>query len=140
MSKLQFPGDDHPAAQANIKSFAAATAGTKDAWLALFAEDAVIQDPVGKSGLDPEGKGHRGKAAISAFWDSAIASGSVRFEVKQRLPRENECAVLAVVRNTFSPQATLETEMIVVYKVNDEGKIVSLRAFWDFEGAMSQMG
>ena len=40
---------------------------------ALWAEDAVVEDPVGPSFFDPEGKGHHGIAGISAFWDIAIA-------------------------------------------------------------------
>lgn len=134
-----FPGDQHPAAIANIRSFAAAAAHKKEDWLALFADDAVVQDPVGVSTLDPSGGGHKGKEAIGAFWDNMIAPGKVSFEVKQRLPRENECAVLAVVNNKFSEGAALTTEMIVIYKVNQQGKIVSLRAFWDFDSAMAQM-
>jgi hypothetical protein len=40
---------------------------TKQAWLDLFTDAAMIEDPVGVSPLDAEGKGHGGKAAISAF-------------------------------------------------------------------------
>ena len=35
---------------------AAVAGGRKDEWLALFAPDAVVEDPVGPSMLDPEGK------------------------------------------------------------------------------------
>ena len=52
----------------------------KETWLALFADDAVIEDPIGPSPLDPEGRGHRGKEAIAAFWDLAIATVKLRFE------------------------------------------------------------
>ena len=139
MSQASFPNDDHPAAQANIKSFAAAAAKKKEEWLSLFADNAVVQDPVGVSDLDPTGKGHSGKEAIGKFWDMAIAGGNLSFEVKQRLPRENECAVLAVVKNDMGAGGSLQTEMIVFYRLNSAGKIESLRAFWDFEGAMKQM-
>jgi hypothetical protein len=51
-----------------------AAAGRKDreAWLALFAPDAVIEDPIGPSPFDPEGKGHRGTEGINAFYDNVI--------------------------------------------------------------------
>ena len=39
----------------------------------MFADDAIVEDPIGPSHFDPEGKGHRGRDAISAFWDKAIA-------------------------------------------------------------------
>ena len=41
-------------------SMAAVEAGDRAAWLALFADDAVVEDPVGPSAFDPEGHGHRG--------------------------------------------------------------------------------
>ena len=46
----------------------------KEACLAVFADDAIVEDPIGPSAFDPEGKGHRGRDAISAFWDLAIAN------------------------------------------------------------------
>ena len=41
-------------------SMAAVEAGDREAWLALFSDDAVVEDPVGPSMFDPEGTGHRG--------------------------------------------------------------------------------
>jgi len=35
----------------------------KDDWLALFTEDAVVEDPVGPSHFSPDGTGHRGRDA-----------------------------------------------------------------------------
>ena len=54
---------------------------TATAWLALFADDAVVEDPVGPSAFDPEGTGHRGPEAIAAFYDNVIgANESIRFD------------------------------------------------------------
>jgi len=55
-------------------SMAAVEVHDREAWLALFAEDAVVQDPIGPSAFDPEGKGHRGPEAIAAFYDNVIAA------------------------------------------------------------------
>ena len=49
------------------RSMAAIETKDRDGWLSLFAEDAVVEDPIGPSMLDPEGLGHRGKEAISAL-------------------------------------------------------------------------
>ena len=62
--------DDHPARRAGLLSQRYVANGEREKWLDLFADDGVIQDPVGASPLDPTGKGHRGKAAIAAFWDN----------------------------------------------------------------------
>src|SRR5579885_768938 len=65
-------------------SMAKAEAKDRQGWLALFAPDAVVQDPVGPSVFDPEGTGHRGIEAITAFYDNVIStSEQVRFEMRQ---------------------------------------------------------
>ena len=46
------PEATHPARTASRRSMDAVSRGAKDEWLALFAEDAVIEDPVGVSMFD----------------------------------------------------------------------------------------
>src|SRR5215213_4146229 len=70
---------DAPVHLAGKRSREAAIAGDKEAWLALFADDAVVEDPIGPSHFDPEGRGHRGKEAIAAFFDKAIAPSRLEF-------------------------------------------------------------
>jgi steroid delta-isomerase len=48
-------------------------------------------------------------------------------------PRGNECAFLVDARNEVPGHPALEVEAIVVYRVNDAGKIVSVRAFWEYD-------
>ena len=50
-----------------------AVAKDKKNWLALFDDNAIVQDPIGKSPLDPEGNGHQGIDAIEKF----LSVGSV---------------------------------------------------------------
>ena len=63
-----------------------AVAKDKENWLALFAEDALVQDPIGKSPLDPEGNGHKGIAAIEKFYDTVIANGDIEFTIIESIP------------------------------------------------------
>ena len=72
---------EHPARVAANLSMSAVERGAKDDWLALFEDDAIFEDPVGESFLDPEGKGHRGKDEISAFWDKNIGPNKVKFDI-----------------------------------------------------------
>ena len=44
--------NEHLAVQANINSMHHAMNKDKEAWLGLFADDAVVRDPVGVSPLD----------------------------------------------------------------------------------------
>ena len=115
-----------------------AVAKDKQSWLDLFAEDAIVQDPIGKSPLDPVGDGHKGKEAIEKFYDTVIANGNIEFNILESIPCANECANFAQIVNVVG-DVKIETQMIVIYRVNSNDKIVSLRAFWDYQKMEDQL-
>ena len=121
------------AQQASFKSMTCVQAKDRRAWLQLFSDDAVVEDPVGLSPLDPSGNGHRGKAAIAAFWDSLIAEGDLKLDLRISHPCGYECANVVALQKTFAGGMQIDNEMVAVYRVNDAGKIVSLKAYWDFD-------
>ncbi len=49
--------EEHPAVAASRRSWDAVHRKSKADWLALFTEDAVVEDPVGRTPLDPAGPG-----------------------------------------------------------------------------------
>ena len=104
----------------------------------MFAEDAIVQDPIGKSPLDPVGDGHKGKEAIEKFYDTVIANGNIEFNILESIPCANECANFAQIVNVVG-DVKIETQMIVIYRVNSNDKIVSLRAFWDYQKMEDQL-
>jgi len=106
--------------------------GEREKWLDLFAEDAFVQDPVGVSPLDPTGNGHVGKQAIAAFWDEVISKGNVSFDYPRSYAAGDECAFIGRVTNTFDSGASFDAEGVFVYRVDERGKLLSLRAFWEF--------
>lgn len=111
----------------------------KAEWLELFAEDAVVCDPVGESPLDPTGNGHKGKAAISAFWDMVIAPGLITFDIQSSHPAGDECANVVKLTNTMPGGVVIETMMVALYRANDAGKLMSLRAYWDYSKVQEQL-
>ena len=115
-----------------------AVAKDKQNWLDLFAEDAIVQDPIGKSPLDPVGDGHKGKEAIEKFYDTVIANGNIEFNILESIPCADECANFAQIINVVG-DVKIETKMIVIYRANSDNKIVSLRAFWDYEKMEDQL-
>lgn len=124
---------DHPAHLAGQRSRDAVAARDKEAWLAVFADDAIVQDPIGPSPFDPEGKGHRGRDAISAFWDKAIAAtDKIEFNFVDTFQCGNEEANVGSIVTTMAGHQ-ITTEGVFTYRVNDEGKLVALRAFWEVE-------
>ena len=114
-----------------------AVAKDKQNWLDLFAEDAIVQDPIGKSPLDPDGNGHKGKGAIEKFYDTVIANGNIEFNILESIPCADECANFAEINIVGDEK--IETKMIVIYRVNSDDKIVSLRAFWDYQKMEDQL-
>ena len=54
---------EHPARRAALLSREYVHTKNREGWLGLYAQDAIIQDPIGISPIDPEGKGHRGPSA-----------------------------------------------------------------------------
>ena len=125
--------EDHPARRAGLLSQRHVANGEREKWLDLFADDGVVQDPVGPSPLDPTGKGHRGKAALAAFWDNVIAKGSVSFDYPKSYAAGDECAFTGAVINTFAGGKEFRAHGVFVYRVNEAGKLLSLRAFWEFK-------
>lgn len=116
------------------RSMAMTEAKDRDGWLALFADDASVEDPVGPSIFDPEGKGHQGLDGITAFYDNVIStSEKVGFDMRQVSECGDECAFAGTIHITLPGGKQGSVELINIYKVDDEGKIASLRSFWEFD-------
>jgi steroid Delta-isomerase len=103
--------------------------GNVEAIVALFAADATVEDPLGTPIL-------HGHEPIRAFYTGSIASGA-----KLELQGDPRCAGDYVA---FAFAAKLEwdgqktsIEVIDTFKLNDEGKIVEMRAYWGPENMKS---
>ena len=124
---------DHPARLAAQRSMAAVEAGDRDGWLALFAEDAIVEDPIGPSPLDPAGAGRRGKDAIAEFYDTVVAANPVRFEIVASYAAGQEVANVGTITTTFPDGSRAVVEGVYSYRVGDDGRITALRAYWEFD-------
>lgn len=102
----------------------AETEKDKQAWLALFAEDVVHEDPVGSGNVN------RGLPALAAFWDSFVVSDVELWCEEPPIICANEAIGLMRCR-VGPPESRWESGRIVDhFAFNDEGKISSVRAFW----------
>jgi steroid delta-isomerase len=132
--------DDHPARAASQRSYSAVAQGDLAAWLRVYAEDAVLEDPVGPSMFDPEGKGHRGRDGLSAFWKLAIEPiEKFEFEIYESFanPGSNTCANIGRIKTSFSDGSYTVTDLIMVYVVHDDGRVASMKAFWEPDRTMA---
>ena len=102
----------------------------KDAWLALFTEDAVIEDPVGAGA-------YVGPARHSKFWDAFIAPNEVTFHARRDF-RSGDVIVRYVTISSVTPvsREPFELSALIEYVVRGE-RLASLRAFWEPRLAVS---
>ena len=134
------PDDDHPARIASMRSYSAVAKGDLAEWLTVYAEDAVLEDPVGPSMFDEHGVGHRGHEGIAAFWELAIAPiAKFEFEINDSFanPGSKTCANIGRIRTSFADGSHTTTDLIMVYVVNDDGRVASMKAYWEPDRTMA---
>lgn len=134
MPTLPEPFAPHPARDASLASMHAVEARDRDGWLALFHPDAVVEDPIGPSMFDPEGRGHRGREAIAAFYDTVIGvNDSVTFVIRESWAAGNEVANVGTITTTLPDGTMVDTDGVFTYRVDDLGAVTALRAFWEMD-------
>ena len=122
--------EEHPAMIAARASWSAVQRKAKEEWLALMADEICIEDPIGVSPLDPIGKGHCGKQAVRDFWERTIAPNQIRIEVARSFCAGQESAHLMTLTSSFPNGASAVVTGIFSYRVDDAGKLVALRGYW----------
>jgi ketosteroid isomerase-like protein len=122
-----------PAAAAR-SAMAAVCDGQRERWLDGFSEDCRVEDPVGH--LPPLS----GRAALADFWDVAIGTlSSVDFEITREWEAGAEAVLLATVSIVAESGASATYDGVFQYALGDDGKIASLRAFWDLPAVASAL-
>ena len=131
MAELPNPDSKHPARLAAWRSIDAVARGDKQAWLDNFADDAIVEDPIGKSVIDPSGEGFRGKQAISDFWDRNIAKMRPMFSLQHSICAGNECANVGTLTIQFENGMISQLFGVFTYRVDEAGKVTALRTYWE---------
>ena len=117
---------DPAAIRSTIATYCERFGADRAGWLELFADDATVEDPVGSDVVV-------GKEAIGAFWDTShgLADRITLTPSSYVKVAGNEAA--------FAMDARLESggqvngmAIIDVLTFDDDGRITSQRAFWDF--------
>jgi steroid delta-isomerase len=122
--------DDHPALVAARNSWRCVQAHDKQGWLDLMADDVCIEDPIGVGPTNPTGAGVRGKAAVGEFYDTNVATTTLRIEPHESRVAGNESAHVLTLTTTFANGGSARVRGIFTYRVDDAGKLTSLRGYW----------
>jgi steroid delta-isomerase len=102
------------------------SAGDRAGYLGLFTDDATVEDPVGSDVVS-------GPDGLGAFWDG-VRSMSPDIELQltgaPRIAAGEAAFPMRAV--TTVGEARMAVEIIDVMTFADDGRITSLRAFFDF--------
>jgi steroid delta-isomerase len=127
--------EQSPALAASQSSWRCVQAHDREGWLALMADDVVIEDPIGKSITNPDGTGVRGKDAVAAFYDTNIAANQLTITCEETFPSSDptEIAHILVLGSKFDNGITSSMRGVFTYHVNDAGQIANMRGYWNLE-------
>ena len=124
-----------PALTASQSSWRCVQSHDREGWLALIADDVVVEDPIGKSVTNPDGTGIRGKAAVAGFYDNVIAANQLTITCEETFPSSSpdEIAHILLLHSKFQGGVTSEVRGVFTYRVDDAGLITNLRGYWNLE-------
>lgn len=127
--------DLHPALIASRESWRCVQAHDKDGWLALMADDVHIEDPIGKAVTNPDGDGIRGKQAVSEFYDRNIAANNLTITCEDTFlaSSDHEVAHVLSLRSEFDNGLISTVRGVFTYRVNEDGKLTSMRGYWTMD-------
>jgi ketosteroid isomerase-like protein len=105
-----------------------------EAWVTTFADDAVSHDPLGAPPL-------KGRTALREFAANTWSLWeSIDLQEQQIFVATNEAAVKWTGYGRTKGGREVRFEGVNVMIVNDQGKIQTLRAYWDAASVARQMG
>jgi len=117
----------------------------RSGWIDLFAQDNVVEDPVGSaphiSGIPKDGDGRRTTSQLGAFYDTFIAPNDIQFHVDS-----DNVSGLQVMRDLtiqidMSPRVTVYVPVHLLYELciqEGELKIARLAAHWELLPMLKQ--
>ncbi len=126
--------DISPALAASQASWRAVQANDREAWLALMADNIVIEDPIGQAPTNADGAGVRGKANVCEFYDNTIAKATARrITCEETFPSSSPHEIAHILNLHFEFDGGFASDVrgIFTYKVNDAGLLTNLRGYWN---------
>lgn len=124
----------HAAREISLKSQEYVHSHNREGWLGMYAEDGIIQDPIGPSYIDPDGKGFSTPEERAFFYDNFIANSDINVEIVESFSVGNECANRLKLTIKFEHEGQKmkqHIDGIFTYVADDQGKLKSLRGYWE---------
>jgi steroid delta-isomerase len=117
---------DPEAIRSTIEDYCRTFGADREAWVALFADDATVEDPVGS-------ELRRGREAIATFWDETHAlADRIELVLSDYVKVVGNEGVFAMDVRMGTGGDVNGMAIIDLMTFDDDARITSLRAFWDF--------
>jgi len=104
----------------------------KAAWVALFADNAQVNDPVGSAP-------NVGREVIGRFYDTFIAPNTIIFGVEHDIVCGDSVIRDLSIETRMSDHVKLHVPMHLRYDLDADRKIVGLYAYWELPGMIGQL-
>ena len=129
--------EQSPALTASQASWRCVQADDKEGWLALMADDVVIEDPIGPSYTNPDGNGRARQGGASPRSATTTSASNhhhdhLRGDVPVELARRDRAHPGAAHSHSTNGSASA-VRGIFTYKVNDAGLLTNLRGYWNMD-------
>jgi hypothetical protein len=118
----------------------------KLAWMSIFADLHVVEDPVGSTphigGIYDGVEGTRGHGALGRFFDTFIAPNKIAFDVQNDLVCANHVVRDLTINIQMSDSVHAQVPMHLLYELteqNGEWKIKRLAAHWELIPMVMQL-
>lgn len=128
------------------QSPAAVAVHDKLAWMAIFADFHIVEDPVGSNahigGVYDSKTGYRGNGALSRFYDTFIEPNTIRFEVAKDYVCGTHVVRDLTIHITMSDKVQVQTPMHLLYELDEQSngwKIRRLAAHWELIPMLKQL-
>lgn len=116
------------------------------AWMNLFAECHVVEDPIGGAphigGIYDEETGERGRGALGRFFDTFIAPNNIVFKVDRDVVCDYHVVRDLTIEIDMAPGVVVSTPMHLLYELTEEKnrlKIQRLAAHWELGTMLKQV-
>jgi ketosteroid isomerase-like protein len=100
----------------------------REGWLALFSDDARVEDPLG-SPPAPKASGQ-----LASFWDTFIGPHEIRFEVRRDHVRGNDVVRDVVIHTRIGEHVRIAVPAYLLYQLDDGGgelRVLRMAAHWE---------
>jgi hypothetical protein len=114
----------------------------KEGWLGIFADGAVIEDPVGSVSVRKGAKVRKGNDELGRFWDTFIAPNQIVFEPLLDVLVGNAVARDVTIHTTLPNGFQINVGAHLLYEVgwvDGVARVQRMRAFWQM-GSSSLQG